>query len=119
MKSPSREQNFEKRFFYKVNDNSRLRKTASKMYKNLTVTRLLHFWQYLTLFEPPDDNIKRKTGSSYRNIEKNLFDPWTNIADLDLDLKGSKVWGQIWKHFRYTTLSENMICKNIIPDFVK
>ncbi len=33
MKSPRREQNFEKRFFYKGFDNSQLRKTASKMYK--------------------------------------------------------------------------------------
>ncbi len=33
MKSPRREQNFEKRFFYQVCDNSRLRKTAIKMYK--------------------------------------------------------------------------------------
>jgi hypothetical protein len=84
--------------------------------------RLLYFWRYLTLFEPPDDNIKRKTGSSYRNIEKNFLDLWTNIADLDLDPKGSKVCGliYIWKLcFRYTTLSENMICKNIIHDFVK
>jgi hypothetical protein len=84
--------------------------------------RLLYFWRYLTLFEPHDDNIKRKTGSSYRNIEKNFFDSWTNIADLDLYPQGSKVCGQfyIWKRcFRYTTLSENMICKNIIHDFVK
>jgi hypothetical protein len=33
MKSPRREQNFEKRFFHQVFDNSRLRKTANKMYK--------------------------------------------------------------------------------------
>lgn len=82
----------------------------------------MYFWRYLTLFEPPDDDIKRKIGSSYRKIEKIFFDSGTNIADLDLDPKGSKVCGQIyiWKCcFRYTTLSENMICKNIIHDFVK
>ncbi len=33
MKSPRREQNFGKLFFYKIFDNSRLRKTAIKMYK--------------------------------------------------------------------------------------
>ncbi len=33
MKSPRREQNFKKHFFYQVFDNLQLRKTAIKMYK--------------------------------------------------------------------------------------
>jgi hypothetical protein len=68
MKSPRREQNFEKRIFYEA---SRLRKTAIKMFEKIYGNA---FTVYLTLFKPPDDDIKRKTGSSYGYIEKNFFD---------------------------------------------
>ncbi len=53
------------------------------MYKKFYGNAFTFLWRYLMLFEPPDDDIKRKTGSSYRNIEKNFFYPWTSIADLD------------------------------------
>jgi hypothetical protein len=50
------------------------KKNSYKMYvKNLMVTHLLYFWRYLTLFEPPDDDIKRRTGSSHRNIQKTFL----------------------------------------------
>ncbi len=35
MKSPRREKNFEKRIFYEAFDNSRLRKTAIKMFEKI------------------------------------------------------------------------------------